>query len=247
MFFYWIPDGNGPATYATLSKIGLGYAFEDGQIAKRTNSSGPDGGPGAIVCRSSSPWSDKCGYFPDRQTWRKIPKLEGIYIGCPSEFKISAPGDIARPNLLPGRQVLLEDGFYWTIPIARRWHKVEDAAFYFPNVPCKGTYSEDGRWIDGEVKERYRRLWDLVNGYQEAVETAFDAADEGAESVSVEYPVDELAIEALKANYYVSHIEADLLGIYSAEVQASIFDVAMDADGLADIIKKKEPSDSSNS
>ena len=72
-------------------------------------------------------------------------------------------------------------------------------------------------------------------------------AEEGAESVSVEYPVDEIAIEAIKTNYYVSHIEADILGIYSAEAQTKIFDVAMDAEGLADILKKKEAGASSSS
>lgn len=246
MFFYWIPGG-GPVTFSTLSEIGLGYAFEDGQLAKRQNSSGPDGQPGAIVCRSSSIWQDDCGYFPERQTWRKIPKLDGIQIGWKNDFKISSPAEISRPALLPGRNVTLEDGNAWQVPVARRWHKIENAAIYATALPCLGHLTDDGRWINGDVKERYRVLWDLVNGYQDAVETAFESAEEGAESVSVEYPIDELAIEALKTNYYVSHVEADILGIYSAEVQTEIFNVAMDVDGLADIIKKKEAGGSSSS
>lgn len=246
MFLYWVP-GTEAVSYKRLVELGLGYAFEDGQIIQGRNNSGPDGGPGIVNARTGSVLADQCGYYPNKQEWRKIPKSK-CWIGWEPDREVEPTMELARGTLLDSKQVKLEDGRFWAVPIARRWRQVEDSRFCVPNVPRKARYNDDGDWVNGDVKERYRPLWELVEQYQSAFEEAL-AASESSEGTRVqfEFPADELAIEALKGNYRISHVEADVLGIYSAEVQDTIVDVVLDADGVAEILKKKEQSATSTS
>ncbi len=242
--FYFLPEKPG-SLKSRIEELDLGYAFKEGHLTKADCKNGPGAENGSIICRSDAPWSDFCGFYPDNQEWRKIPKSKA-WIGRVKDRQYT-PAEFARPTLLPGQMLKLEDGLDWLVPIARRWMSIGEATVYSTALPCRAKLSDDGVWIDGEVKERYRPLWDLVMGYNDAYIEAMENASEDEDLVNFEYPMGELAIATLRTNYYVSHVEADVLNIYSEDAQAAIINVALDEDGLVEIIKKKGEPDSSSS
>jgi hypothetical protein len=91
----------------------------------------------------------------------------------------------------------------WLVPFAISYVSTPgDAIAWAEALPRTLTFTA-GKWIPGEVKARYRRLWDLVQAYQQALADAFLASPE-AERVRFSFePLDELAVLALATNYRI--------------------------------------------
>lgn len=217
MFQYFVPTDASFVALPQLVEAGLGYAFE-GDPNQRRTSQGPSSEPGVVVSRSAKP-----GYYPDRQTWRQIPGA-AAWVGV-GDWNID---DLARQNMIDGDLV---EG--WVVPKARRFEAEGDDLVQRHLLPRRLTLTDDGYWAPGEIKPRFRRLWELAVAWQAQM---IDGADAGEAEVQ---DLDSAAIEALKVNYFVGPAEIDLLGIYDVEFAQHVMHAVLDMNTLADLVKKK--------
>ena len=70
-FYYWLPEVAPSIKLEEICTKGLGYALEDKHTARGCNN-GPDGSHGSVVCHGDNR-DGKLGYWPDVQTWRRVP------------------------------------------------------------------------------------------------------------------------------------------------------------------------------
>jgi hypothetical protein len=192
-------------------ELGLGYAFPEslGVVSADFSGAGPGGTQGCVFGVDS----ERLGYYPDRQTWLKIPKGSGshqLYVGF---WKNARPGpeDLRVEEPLRGRPVKLRDGNEWTIPIARAWSDSEGNEGWYQALPGILTLSETNEWVSGGVEQRYAGLWEIACAYwNEIWQRTPDAKGE----IRFDFHgAHDAAIAALAANYRIGRPEAGLLGL----------------------------------
>lgn len=235
-FYYWIPQANS-TNKEKLQQLGLAYAF-DGKWTIRGADPGPDAQRGIVVVAGDNA-DGRLGYYPERQTWRQIPKSE-CWCGYYTENR-PTPDQLARQDQIPGVWLELDDGNKWQVPVARRMVEVDDWLYPVCALPTRLTLSAEGIWQPGEIKPRYERLWQLATQYETAFSDAManqEPDDKGMVTVKFEEP-DELAVLTMQTNYRVSAVELDLLGIYDYLARRRIIDVLLDRATWDKWVKKK--------
>jgi hypothetical protein len=230
-FYYWLPV-EGPTNSAKLLErlraCGLGYAF-DGQPTKVGSERGPDGMRGVVCCQVASQ-THKTGYYPESQTWKKVPGTDvwcGIYTAA-----MPTADDLTRKEQVSGEWVSTEDGNNWLAPKARRWFEYEGALRWTYNLPQCMTLDEEGQWVTGGIKAKFKHLWELACAYESA-----DADADGTYSFTVDQ-LNRLAIAALQVNYRIGDIELDILGIFDQEFRQRLIDVLLDVEAIVAWSKK---------
>jgi len=236
-FNYYLPNRDN-VTLPELLSLGLGYVFEPDSAASPAASfaprqviNGPDDQHGLIVSRSDT----HCGYYKNDQVWKK--SISGDYWVGMWKADRPTPQSLARANVIPGKDILLDDGNTWEIPRARQFEEIDDDIVALNALPTNLTLDGLGQWCRGEVKKRYRKLWQLVADYFTMVA---DAAvnEQGEMRITFAYESN-VAIEAFTCNYRVSAIELDLLGIYDTDVHKQVIWIVTDRDGWELLYKKK--------
>jgi hypothetical protein len=178
-----------------VAKLGLAYAFPAGVQCVQVNSNSPSKSQGLVFADPARHEGKRVGYFPDQQTWRKLPTIEGrpeLWVGYWNDAK---PGPIAlrRLQLVRGPQIKLADGNAWQIPIVRHF---DDAAQQWESdLPAYFDYDETGRVIKGPPRDEYVALWDATA----------PLADQLLDGSTLEEQAIFQAVEALlQANYVVA-------------------------------------------
>lgn len=234
-FQYWVPSVATTVKLDELHGRGLAYALED-RVTKRGAEHGPDGARGITVCHGGNE-SGQLGYWPERQTWKRIPGSD-CWCGMYTDNR-PKPADLARAEQITGEWLLLEDGHRWLAPKARRWVEMDDRLLWDYNLPRRMALNEDGIWQLAGIKPRYERLWTLAMAYEQAATEALMAADDGEVVRFTFEDIDTLAISALQVNYRLGPVELDLLGIYDDSTRQSIIDVLLDNKTWQAWVKKK--------
>jgi len=238
---YYIPGASGSLDRDAAEAAGIGHAFAGTSISSR-ECGGPDGGRGQVVGVDGS----LVGYFPDRQTWTLAAWLgDGVWIGVDGDVE---PESLERDEIVPGHLVTLADGRQWRIPVARMVSEVGA----FVALPTRRSLDESGKWVAGEVVERYSRLWDYASRYWDAVfGSAQEVADsDGEERVSLTFDFDgqtDAAVEALSANYRIGKGEASALEILDDGSVSAILNALVDIPSLVELKKKRASDDSGSS
>lgn len=230
VFNYFLPDRRA-ISLADLVAAGLGYAFapETADTPRATFTPRPViGGPGGANGIIVAPLDDRLpGYFPAKQTWKQDPA--GYWAGYWNDAP-PTPDTLARSNQIGGAWLRLEDGRDWLIPKARHFDEFDGEIVAVQQLPARLVRDELGNWVQGGIKERYRRLWDLTTEFVQAV------CDDRQEFDKL----DALAVEAFQVNYRVAEIELDLLGVYDLESRDRTIRIVTDLDGFAELLKKKQ-------
>lgn len=237
-FNYYLPTRDN-VTLPELISLGLGYVFEpdsaaspEASFAPRQVVNGPDDQHGMIVSRSDT----HCGYYKNDQVWKK--HTSGAYwVGMWRDDR-PTPQSLARPNIISGKGLLLDDGNTWEIPRARQFDEINGDIVALNALPTNLTLDGLGNWTRGDVKKRYRKLWQLVVDYFAMVS---DAAENEQEGLRLTFSYESnVAIEAFTCNYRVSAIELDLLGVYDTDVHRHVISIVTDHDGWEILCKKKQ-------
>lgn len=234
-FLYWFPKLMAKPTAEQIGDAGLTYALS--RCTARGVTSGPDSDRGLVVVEGGND-DGKLGYYPDRQTWRRMPQREQ-WVGYYTDAK-PAPRTLARAEQISGRWITADDGSQWLAPIARRWQEMNGQVLWDYNLPRRMELGEDGRWLPGGVTARYERLWMMAMAYEEAARAALAEAPGSDDCVRFVFDdIDVLAIGALQVNYRVGPVELDCLGVYDMAFRQRIIDVLLDTETWSGWIKKK--------
>lgn len=247
---YFLPDRQS-VDLAELRRIGLGHAFDRSGFGQGRIDRGPDGGRGVLLAWCDG-WEARLGYRPEEQRWRAIPASPaqvGTYRAEPA-----GPGDLVRPDPLPGDPVTLGDGREWIVPKVRAWRGDEDGAGWAGQLPTVAGLDADGNWTTGEIVERYQALyrralgyWDVKSGaYRQAAQAA-QGSDPAAGPVRRSFTYADAydaALEILAANYRLGKAEVVLLGLFTSSTALEILDAAIDwatLENWLEHLEKKTP------
>jgi hypothetical protein len=245
-FLYWFPERKN-VTPAEFAKA-LPYAFEEGvSFDTRGVASGPDGLAGKICTTGDAA---ACLFKKDAQTWRKIPGTktgEGdaerwLWVGMYNNEHMPKATDLVRKSPLPGKDVILKNGWRIHIPIALSQNP-ETSQFLYP-LPKELRLTDDGDWQPITIEKRYEKLWIVA---WEWFCSTFDfqgSAKDG--KITVTY--NDLfggACEAIAANYRMKDAEADLLRCLDQTIAGNILNAVCDIElffeGAESVKKKTEP------
>lgn len=232
-FLYYLPGNPAPDDF----KQARGYALSSG-LARTQCSRGPDGEAGTVAGDPACIDPAKIKFHASEQTWKKCPLRPG-FVGY---WKDTPPteANLQREPLLAGH-VVTAGGQAWTIPPARQYE--EDGEGYlvsYSPLPRTLTLDAAGKWIPGEVTPRFRELWQLAGAFLDAEDRAVAESPPGSKVVSFHFEqLDALAEAAWTANYRVSPIELDLLGVYDHNTRQAVVDAVLDRDTWARLLKKK--------
>jgi hypothetical protein len=239
-FLYFIPREPAACKIEDLRRDGLGYAFE-GRAAPALVLNGPEGKRGTIVADPRVADEAGFGYFPDRQSWQKIPPGSpghdvGAWVGRASE-PVILPQDLAREQQLKGHWVAMPDEQRWLVPIARRTIDTEEEMTWFNALPQVIGLGEDGQWNTGKVLPRFAPLWEVAVRWFDAVV--------GAESTDAETIIDfantvDAAVLALSANYRIGKVEASMLGLLTFESAKEVLMALIDWPTITAWLNKKK-------
>jgi hypothetical protein len=236
-FLYYIP-GASLRTLDDVNRVGLGYAFE-----VQPSSCGCNTGPDAKSGTTISADMDGVGYYPDRQTWRKIPGIDA-WLGWYTDA-MPGPADLERKKQIPGELVRLGDGRDWLVPVAIEWREIQnDAIPLFPlcRLPRVFHLEDTAVWRPGETIARYKPLEELGWQFLDAIygkEKYHDIAltDSWACQASV---------CALAFNYRIAELEASVLGLVESDMLQAIARVITDFECVSEWSKKKQLREPSN-
>jgi hypothetical protein len=241
-FLYFIPDRTN-APPEVLAELGiaavLGCPAATGYI-----DAGPSGAGGVLVAASVGP-PTALAFRKDR--WRWIPRHDAAepakviyHLGVPQPPP--GPEDLARPEMLAGKAIILADGREWIVPLAR---------YYDGGTPLgrRVTLDEAGNEVLGVLEAR-RGLWEAAcEVWEEFVaQQALDSESQG-QAVATDRKAREggmtllrakqIASMALGANYRVGEFEVSALGLLSTENIHAALAAMADVDGFCEMLKKK--------
>jgi hypothetical protein len=235
MFLYFFPTITG-ITQAVIDAAGLQYALTRGEWQTRQVVIGPGQQSGLLVCRSTCS-IDRAKFVSDKQQWRRIPK-QNVYCGRWTDKPIT-PSDLERPTQCGAIPVQLSDGNFWNIAQARKLVIEDQRSYYFCPLPHDLDLSDDGDWIPSRVSEAYKTLSELMDEYWVAQSAALELSD-GKPFVQFNFPkIDDLAVSAITANYYVSHVELALLSAYGINERSKIIEATLDTAFMKTMLQKK--------
>ena len=237
VFLYYIPEQPTEVTLETAAGLGIGYAFEV-KPDTRTVNGGPDGGNGIVFGNFALMGDLPSGYYPDKQTWRQMPKSEvwiGYYTGTPP-----APEDLIVKQPLAGHWVELGDGREWMAPVARGLSVDGDDIRQETRVPVMTGLDDDGNWTASEVSAKYAALWDTACSFWDHFAAAIGDAEEGEESAEFKFDgAHTSALLALSTNYRIGKVESVMLGLFSIHHVRKILEALIDWPVAEDWLKKK--------
>jgi hypothetical protein len=234
-FLYYVPTQKGALTQDDLRAAGLSYAFE---LRKGENptargcSPGPDNMIGLVLGQQS----EGLGYYPQRQTWRKIPSSPaGAWVGFETATP-PGPDDLQRAKTIDGKLVELGDGNQWLIPIARRPVESNGHLAGMIALPERLALDDVGEWVSGGVDPKYREVWEAAILFWDSLMSA--DVDENGISLTFSQAAD-AAVAALAANYRVNRLEVSALGLLSDSIINAILETLVDFDSVRSYLKKK--------
>ena len=207
-----------------LAGLGLAEVFAGRGIERRASENGPMGA--GVVFRPTAPagreWPT-LGVWPASekrveadQEWRAVREGE-LWVGMYRQFR-PEPADLAKPEQIAGHQVLLGDGAAWQIPVARA----------FPVGTClpqRMQIGADGKWVSGEVLERFGAFSARAQAWWEAFAEA-DAKGEAFYYRGSDWG--DLASMALGANYAVTPHGIDVLGLLTSSTVREVVEATVD-------------------
>lgn len=224
LFYYYIPTEKRKLSIEECERAGIGYALA-GRKTDRGCTKGPDNGHGVVVCHGDNR-DGKLGYFPEQQTWKKVPGSD-VWCGMYTADK-PTPADLIRETPISGQWVKADDGSQWLAPTARRYAEEEDRLVWAHNLPRRLTLGDEGEWQPGDVMPQYQELWQLCVKCEEAL------LGESEETVDTNH----VAVTALQANYRIAAIELDLLGVFTETFRDRVVETLMDLRTWLDWAKK---------
>jgi hypothetical protein len=210
-FIYGVANDQRPVTPEKASKWGLGYAFT-GTIENRpVNGNTRWGSAGNVFLDTDRHKGFDAGVYLDRQTWRKLPTVEGrpeLWVGYWNDAK-PGPEDLQRPAMLPGEvAMVLGDGNRWVIPTLTEFDAETKSGEC--SLPAPLDYDDDGNLFTTKPVGEYGELWDAVHPV--ALGVCFGSNDDESE---IREPSDKeiktAAFRLLTANYVVSMPELVML------------------------------------
>lgn len=241
-FLYYLSGGAMGVEIKALQEQGLGYAF-DKSLNRREIKGGPDRGDGVLLSDCARVPSELLGYWPEKQTWRKIP---GIPANAWSGFYADnrpTPEDLARPEQLPGHWLELLDGRQWLVPMALEAAENGERWIFDNKIPVALDLDDEGRWTSGPVLPVYRRFHEVAEAWFDDCLNAGNSAeaqDDGSYQVKLALKSDvfESAVQVLSVNYAIGRIEAAMLGLLSEQKAFDVLNCAVDLPGLKELQKK---------
>ncbi|MBE3131958.1 MAG: hypothetical protein IMZ55_00665 [Acidobacteria bacterium] len=251
---YYLPGLNSRPTPEQIRAAGLGYALDGCAVSAVGVTGGPDGGSGQLLTRDDPQRPALVGYYPAKQTWRKVaqspipnpqsPIPNHPWIGL-TTAEPPGPDDLQRRDALAGHTVRLGDGRLWTVPIARA-HAEDDASVWrwYQRLPETCELDEQGQWVRGQVVARYRELWDLAAAWWEAFLMG-GQRDETAEGTVMRFDFAgsaDAAVRILACNYRIGRMEAAMLGLLDERSVSEILGAVIDWPTRQAWLKKKADS-----
>jgi hypothetical protein len=236
LLYHATPD----LTPRDLAAAGYDWLAGKGLVRCQT-SAGPAGRGGTVLADSAQIPADRCRYEPSSQRWEPC-GVEGLHVGLWTNQREPMPIDLARPDQFPGHPVRLVDGRDWLAPVARGWTEEDGELRWYVALPQR-LERRDGTWRRGGVVQRYARLWQIAERWEERWAAAYAAAvardtgddaeqaEAGEHLLSVELPLSDaadLAAEVLSFNYRVTAAEISLLGLFDDAAPAGVLDALID-------------------
>lgn len=237
-FIYFLATASKKPEPKEIRQAGIEYAFDHSGTKSREVFSGPGGKRGLLLCRSG--FGDVLGYDPTSQQWRQI--SETAWVGRNDNYT-PKPGDLQRPEMVEGVRVELADGNIWLAAHARKFVELEPGALVH-YCPLPKTLSLiDGQWRPDKIHRRFRIFAELAEAYQTAAYAALAQSETPSNVVKFEFSqIDDFAVMALTANYYVSHVELDMMEAYDEASRKALISAAMDEKTVFDWQQKKRES-----
>lgn len=213
-FLYYRAGDQRTLTREGVAKLGLAYAFPGGIQCVQVNANSPSKSQGIVFADPARHEGKRVGYFPDQQTWRKLPTVEGrpeLWVGYWNDAK-PGPSDLERPNMLPGEVAMtLGDGKQWVIPTLTEFDPETRSGEC--KLPAPLDYDDDGNLFTTSPVGEYGELWDAIHpvalgacfGSNEPDSEIKDASDAQLRSA---------AIRLLRTNYVVDMPELITLGCF---------------------------------
>jgi hypothetical protein len=239
-FLYFVSGEQRPPSTAKLAEWRLAYAFPKSP-SHRSTMGGPNGKSGSVLVDSDRQGDKKQGYFPDEQTWRKLPAVAGrpeTWLGYWNDAK-PTPADLLRADALPGEaSIKLGDGHRWQVPTLCEFdHETQTGECA---LPAALDFNDDGELFATKPDGEYGALWDAVHPV--ALGLCFGVGDMPAPS---EKQIRDAAIALLATNYHVSMVELATLGALRNDGTSSTVVLAATRgkwliDALAAVAKKND-------
>ncbi|RQV98643.1 hypothetical protein EH220_03050 [bacterium] len=234
-FLYFRP-GSSLVRLDEARRLGLGYAFDGGSPACVNGVTGPDDATGTIFGDRKRFKEKNICYLPSEQKWRKIPRPKDstpVWIGWYTSY-IPTPDDLARPKIIDGGKIVLNDGNTWTIPCVRKF----DEAFGFKNhLPRVIDQDDEGNWIYGGILPQHEKLWDAVGRFLEQLCKVVE--DGSAEEYMITDELDAVAL-LLSANYVIDKTEIAALGLMNEDLIFEVLKIASDWQTFIDWSESKK-------
>lgn len=229
--FLYVLEGQQGALADDIDRAGLSDAFPltnqgEPRFASRGLDCGPENVSGCIV---AAPDTDRLGYYPAEQEWRKI---GGRWIGWrrsatslsatssrpsgsqPSgKSALPGPQELSRDTLVPGMLVTLGDNRQWLIPTGRTADGGTNLPTDFRLVDATGEFGEVVKPEFKDLRDLAERLHRLLTDEKQKVR--LKTAGTGAEFCR-------MACKILAVNYRVRPVEISVLGLLTADATAAI-------------------------
>jgi len=243
---YYIPGQTRAIKLEQLPELGLAHAFE-GRLTPREVSRGPDGDRGVVIADPDRLSEHLLGYWPERQTWHKIPGAadKPVWLGSPHGERVE-PRDLIRETPLAGHWVHLADGQDWLVPVARGLADDEDSLTWYSALPAAVTLDDAGNWTRGGVVAKYQQLWQIACDWWDAVQAApveeVEDGDQGTARVRVRFSFENVcdaALVALATNYRLNKAEVAFLGLFDDACAREVLMALVDWPVAREFLKKK--------
>jgi len=229
-FLYFVEGREQGFGAADANALGLGYALS-GSIHTRNANTGPGCKSGVCVADSSRVESARVGYFPDKQTWRRVPKV-AAWVGHET---LPLPADLVRREIVRGHKVTLADGQQWEVPVA--------IEFSGPPLQFHGTLprtmeaDDDGNWQAGSVVATHAELWAIANDWWDVKiaiaehQEQHDTLDGFESDFLTDNYLHDAAVKVLAVNYAIGPAEASLLGLFDSSSAYEVLEHLIDKPG----------------
>lgn len=198
-FVYFVEEVRPSIDLERVRELNLGHAFEGSIECSEGLSSGPcELGRGLFFSASKRLGKHRTGFFPDVQTWRRLPEIEGepqTALGFWTDDP-PTPETLARSRQLRGLLVTLNKGAKWQIPSVRALDP--SSQLWSCELPRHFDFDATGKLTPGRPQDDYAYLWDLTAPLALALFETEETTDEATDAM-----VANVAVELLKANYLV--------------------------------------------
>lgn len=209
---FYFAEGVPHASREAVQAWGLGYAFPTGVVASPFTGQGPGGSQGVVLAVAT----DRIGYYPEQQVWVDMGPAAGrprLFCGYYRDA-IPGPADLQVAEPLRGRGVKCRDGREWIAPLAREFSN----GAYHRCLPGRAK-RVDGKWVAGEVEERYAELWRIATEFYSYMFSS-PAGEDHVVRFDFADALD-CATRVLSFNYRIGPDEAGLLGLFDDQLQVA--------------------------